>query len=170
MAPTSLHALLPRDNPSLGELFHHFPAKVWLLLKLVIFGVAILLTLYAIILGTFFAFAWIGIYAPNVIGWLRGGKWREVVEGWREKVGLLKKIEMVDRMWKWLKSWSPRGKAEAVDAEELEHLDGGHDGEGREGSVGGDTLFEGEEDGVGDGQAKKEDMELDSEDCKEGKP
>lgn len=177
MAPTSLHTLLPRDNPSLGQLFEHFPAKVWLLLKFIIFGTAILLALYAIILGAVSAyfgirlsFAWIVINAPKFIDWLRSGEWREVGVGWREKVGRLEKIEMVGRMLKLMKSWSTRRNAEAVDAEELEHLDGSHESDGREGSVSGETLFEGDEDGGGDGQArKKEDIVSDSEVCKEGK-
>ncbi len=90
------------------------------------------------------------------------------MEGWREKkAGRLWRIERVDRMWKWLeRRRSARWKAEDVDAEELEHL-GSRNGEESEGSVGGETLFEGEEDdnNNGDGQArKKEDMELDTKD------
>lgn len=51
MAPTSLHALIPRDGPSLGELFHNFPAKVWLLCKFILFGVCLMRTyIYKLIL------------------------------------------------------------------------------------------------------------------------
>lgn len=90
------------------------------------------------------------------------------MEGWREKkAGRLWRIERVDRMWKWMeRRRSARWKAEDVDAEELEYL-GSRNGEESEGSVGGETLFEGEEDdnNNGDGQArKKEDMELDTKD------
>ena len=66
----------------------------------------------------------------------------------------------------WLKSGSPRGKARAVDAEELKRLDS-HDGVGRDSSVVRETLLDDEEvqDGDEDGQASKmEEMELDSKD------
>lgn len=86
------------------------------------------------------------------------------MEGWREKLGCVGRIERLDRMWTWLKLRSAGGKAEVADTEELEHLDG-HDAEGREGSVSGETLFESEDDEDGEKPVrKKEDTELDSED------
>lgn len=120
-----------------------------------------MLALYAIVVGIFFSFASLVIYVPETIRVLRSGKWRHIVEGWREKAGHVRRM---------LKRRNAGGDAEAVDAEELEHL-GSHDAEGREGSVGGETLFESEEDEEEDGQArKKEEMDLDSEDYMEGKP
>ena len=81
-------------------------------------------------------------YGPGVIEWLRGGKWREVGQGWRDNLGRLRKIERVDRIWTWLERRRVRNEVdEVVDEAELERLDSG---EG-EGSVGGETLFEGEE-------------------------
>ena len=172
MAPTSLHALLPRDGPSLGELFHHFPAKVWLFFKFIIFGLALLLSLYGIIIGVVALFLGIRACGPDLIRSLRTVKWRDVAVSWRDKVGRLRKIERLERMWKWLERKSARWKAESVDPEELEHL-GRRNDEGREGSVDGETLFEGkeDEDGDGDGQArKKEEIELDSEDYMKNNP
>ena len=90
---------------------------------------------------------------------------REFTEGPRERIWRLRRIERLDRMWVWLKGGGPRAKVENVDDEELRPLDN-HDCEGREGSVGGDTLLDGEEseDEGENGQAsKKEGMELDSE-------
>lgn len=143
MAPTSLHALLPRHYPSLGEMFHQFPAKVWLILKEIIFGLAIILALVGFILVIISIFVGIRIYGPHVVNRLRGGEWRDVVEGLREKVGRLRKIERVDRMWKWLERRMARTDTDkAVSAATLELLDS-REGEG---SVGGETLFEGEED------------------------
>lgn len=67
---------------------------------------------------------------------------KDVGEGWRKKMGQLRKIERVDRMWKWLERRRARSEAdEAVDAAELERLECWG-----EGGVGGETLFEGEED------------------------
>lgn len=170
MAPTSLHVLVPRDGPSVGELFHQFPARVWLITKLIIFGLCIMLALCAIIFGVCFAFASLVFCVRITIESLKSGKARTIVEDWREKVGRLGRIERLDRTWKWLKRMSARGEAEVVDAEELEHLDS-LDAEGRESSVGGETLFGSEEDEDGDRQAnKKEKMDLDSEDYMEGKP
>lgn len=135
---------------------------------MILFGFSLIFALFALIAGTFLLVFFVGMYVPIVTQWLRSGEWREAVEGWREQVRRLRRIERVDRMWNWFECRSVRGKGEAVDAEELERL-GSHDGEGREGSVGGETLFEGEEDedggGDGDGQARKEEeMDLESED------
>ena len=74
---------------------------------------------------------------------------RERIFGWR-------------RIWVWLNGGKARGKAEAADAEELRRLDS-QDGEGREGSVGGETLLNDEdvEDGDENEQAsKKDEIEL----------
>lgn len=128
-----------------------------------------MLAIYAIIMGVFFAFASLVWYVPDTIRLLRSGEWKKNLEDWREKIARLGRIERLDRMWKWLKLRSAGGEPEVVEAEELEHLDS-HDAEGREGSVGGETLFE-SEDEDGDGQArKKEEMDLGSEDYMEGKP
>ncbi len=138
-----------------------------------IYGLALILALYGIVIGIYCLFTAICICVPRLSQWLRSGKWKEDVEGWREKkVGRLWRIERVDRMWKILleRRRSAGWKAEDVDAEEeLERLGGRNDGEESEGSVGGETLFEGEEDDDddnGDGQArkKKEDMGLDTKD------
>lgn len=170
MAPNPPQPPLPRDDPSLAELFHHFPAKVWLLIKMVMFGLSIMLALVTIIFGIFYLVTYVCIHGPDAVEWLRSGKWRELVKGCSETVGRLRRIERVDRLWKWFECRNARGEAEAVDAEELEHL-GSHEGEGREGSVGGETLFDGEEGEDGDGEArKKEEMELDSEDYMKGGP
>ena len=98
-------------------------------------------------------------------------KMREVTEGSRERIGRLRRIKLLDKMWVWLKGGRPSEKAGAIDAEELRRLNS-HDGEGRQGSVGGETLLGDEEveDEDSDGQAgKKEEMELDSEDYIDGK-
>lgn len=131
-----------------------------MLFKFIIFGFSIMLALFAMIVATILLLLGIYSYGPDVINWLRTRNWREIVEVSREKVGRLRKIERVDRMWKWFECRNARGEAGTFVAEELEHL-GSYDGEGREGSVGGETLFEGEGDEHGDGQAKKEEMELD---------
>ena len=143
MAPTSSRVLLPRNDPSLAELFSHFPAKVWLLLKSLIFGVALLAALSGVIFGIYCFVMLMISYGPGVIEWLRGAKWREVGQEWRDNLGRLRKIERVDRIWTWLERRRGKNEIDDVDDEaELERLDSG---EG-EGSVGGETLFEGEED------------------------
>ena len=76
------------------------------------------------------------------------------MKGWREKAGRVGRIERLDRIWIWLKRRTTGLEAEVVDIEELEHLDS-HDGEGREGSVSGETLFESEDDEDGDEQGRK---------------
>ena len=169
MAPTSLHSLIPRNDPSLGEMFHHFPAKVWMLIKAMLFGAALIAALLAILFGGIGLVMVINLYGWDFIRWLRSGEWREV-EGWREKAWRLGRIERVNRMWKWLECRRSGGEAGTVDDEELQRL-GSHDGDGGEGSVGGETLFEGDEDEDGDGEArKKEEMELNSEDYMTGEP
>ena len=131
-----------------------------MLFKTIIFGVSIMLVLFAMIVAIILLLLGSYSYGPDVIRWLRSRNWREVVEVSREKIRRLRRIERVDRMWKWFEHRNARGEADAFVTEELEHL-GSYDGEGREGSVGGETLFEGEGDEHGDGQAKKEEMELD---------
>ena len=154
MAPTSLHTLIPRNDPSLGELFNHFPAKVWRLCKFILLGVCLMLAIYAIIIGICFIFASLAIYVPRIISLMKNGEWRRSVKGWREKAGRVGRIERLDRIWIWLKRRTTGGEAEVVDIEELEHLDN-HDSEGREGSVSGETLFESEDDEDGDEQGRK---------------
>lgn len=83
----------------------------------------------------------------------------------------MERIWRLDRIWVWVKGGRVRGKDGGVDAEELRHLDSHDDGEeGREGSVGGETLLDDEEvgDGDEDGQASKEEMKRDSEDYMNG--
>lgn len=126
--------------------------------------------IYGVIIGICFVFTALVIYAPVTIKWMKSGEWRKSVEGWREKIGRVGRIERLDRIWTWLKLKSAGWKAEVVDTEELEHLDS-HDAEGREGSVSGETLFESEGDEDGDEQVrKKEEMDLDSEDYMVGEP
>ena len=142
MAPSSSRALLTRNNPSMAELFSDFPAKVWLLFKYLIFGVALMVALYGLIFGIYCFVMLMISYGPVVIEWLRGAKWREVGQGWRDNLGRLRKLERVDRIWTWVERMRGKNEIDEVDDEaELERLDSG---EG-EGSVGGETLFEDEE-------------------------
>lgn len=128
-----------------------------------IFGLSILLAIAAIIFGIIILVVSILTYGPNFVTWMRSRGLKDIMEGSRKNFERLGRIERVDRIWKWLKCRSAGTESEAVDAEELTHL-GSHDDEGREGSVGGETLFEGEEDEDGDGHGrKKEEMELDTE-------
>ena len=99
MAPSRSRALLTRNNPSMAELFSDFPAKVWLLFKYLIFGVALMVALYGLIFGIFCSVMLMISYGPFVIEWLRGAKWREVGQGWRDTLGRLRKLERVDRIW-----------------------------------------------------------------------
>ena len=81
-------------------------------------------------------------YGSGVIEWLRDAKWRELGQGWRDNLGRLRKLERVDRIWTWVERMRGKNKSDGIDDEaELERLDSG---EG-EGSVGGETLFESEE-------------------------
>ena len=142
MAPSSSRTLLTRNDPSMAQLFSNFPAKVWLLFKYVIFGVALMVALYGLIFGIYCFVMLMVSYGPGVIEWLRNARWREVGQGWRGNLERLRKIEWIDRIWTRLERM--RGKSEIVgvdDEAEMERLDSG---EG-EGSVGGETLFEGEE-------------------------
>lgn len=128
-----------------------------------------MLALFAVIFGVFYLFVYVCIHGPDAVKWLRSGKWKEAVEGCREKVGRLRRIERVDRLWNWFECRNFRAEAEVFDVEELEHL-GSCEGEGREGSVGGETLFDGEEGEDGDERARKEEeMEMDGEDYIKGK-
>ena len=72
----------------------------------------------------------------------KGYEWREVGQGWRDNLERLRKIERVDRMWTWLERM--RGKNEIAEVDDEAELERLNSGEG-EGSVGGETLFEGEE-------------------------
>ena len=171
MAPTSIHTILSRDNDSsLGEMFQHFPATLWKFFKDFVIGLSVILAFFAIIFAVFLTFLWIYTYGPDLVKGLTRVSMREATEGLREQIWRLRRIQGLDRMWVWLKGGSPRKKAGAVDAEELSRLDS-HDGEGREGSVGGETLLDDEEvqDKDENGQASKmEEMELDSEDYMNG--
>ena len=148
MSPISIHILLPRNDPSLGQLFHRFPAQVWTLVKSIIFGFALILALVAVLFGIIMSVWLIFSFAPTLLNWLISMSWKEVMERWREKFESLKRTERFNRMWGWLRFRSAGAEDGAVDVEELRHLDS-LDCEGREGSVGGETLFEGEEDEVG---------------------
>lgn len=77
MAPSSSRALLARNNPSMAELFSNFPAKVWLLFKYVIFGVALMVALNGLIFGIYGFVMLMISHGPSVIEWLRGARWRE---------------------------------------------------------------------------------------------
>ena len=171
MAPTSTHTILFRDNdPSLGELFHHFPATLWKFLKDFVFGLSVILAFFAIIFAVVLVFLWIYTCGPDLIKGLTRVRIRENTKGPRERIWRLRRIQGLDRMWVWLKGGGPRGKAGVVDVEELRCLDS-CDGEGREGSVGGETLLDDEEvlEKDEDGQASKmEGMELNNEDCMNG--
>lgn len=170
MAPTPLHVLMPRNDPSLGELFHHFPAKVWKLIKLLLFGLSLVAALFALVFGCFFLFSCTCIYGPHVINWLKSGKWWEVVDRWGKEVRRVSRNERIERVWRWVKDKSARREAGAVDTEELEHLSV-RDSEERESSPDGKTLPESDQDEDGNGQATiKEEMELDSEDNLDVKP
>ncbi len=170
MPVASVHPLLPRSDPSLGELFRHFPAQVWRIFKLIIFGFSIIFAIFAIITGVIALFMSIYVYGPYLIEWLKSGKYKELIKRSREKVGRLKAIERFHSAWDWLKSRSAGANAESVDAEELRPLEG-RDSQGRESSVGGETLFEGDEVEDGDEEARKNDeVELDSEDYMKGEP
>ena len=152
MAPTSIKTLLSRDNdPSLRQLFHVLPATVWSIFKVVIFGASLIFAVFAIIFAVFFVSSAIYLMLKSV-------NLKAIIEGSREKL-------------KCLRGRNTSSMAEADDAEELRHL-GTHDSDEREGSVGGETLFEGQgnEDGEDDGigHANKEEMELDSEDYMKG--
>ena len=127
----------------MAELFSHFPAKVWLLFKYLIFGVALMVAVYGLIFGIYCFIMLMINYGPGVVEWLRGAKWREVGQGWRDYLGRLRKLERVDRIWTWVERMRGKNEIDEVDDEEaeLERLDSG---EG-EGSVGGETLFEDEE-------------------------
>ena len=88
----------------------------------------------------------------------------------RERIWRSRRIEWLDKTWEWLKCGSHRRKAGAVHAEDLRRRDS-HDGEGREGSIGGETLLGDEEveDEDENGQTSEEEMELNSEDYMNGK-
>ena len=172
MAPTSINTLLSRDDdPSLGDLFRHFPATLWRFFKLFVFGLSLVLAFFAIVFVVIFMMLKIYTYGPDLVKGLTSVKMREVMEGSKDQIRRLKRIERLDKMWVWLKGGSPRGKAGAVDAEELRRLDS-HDGEGRQGGVGGETLLGDEEveDEDSNGQvSSEEEVELDSEDYMNGK-
>ena len=174
MPVVSVHPLVPRNDPSLGELFRHFPAQVWRIFKLIIFGFSLIFAIFAIITGVVALFMSIYVYGPYLIAWLKvwlkSGKYKELIKRSREKVGRLKATERFHSAWNWLKSQSATANAESVDAEELRPLEG-RDSQERESSVGGETLFEGDEDEDGDEEARKNDeVELDSEDYMKGEP
>ena len=148
MTVTSPHTFITRDNsttsldnldddPSLGQLFHIFPAVVWAICKSFIFISSLIFAFLAVLVGVTLFFRCI---LPNLIKWIPSGKLREV---WKENIGRLRKSERFDTAWKWWEHKIRERAAEAVGAEELGHL-GSHDG-GREGSVAGETLFEGED-------------------------
>ena len=144
MAPTPIHAIFSRDyDASLAELFHEFPAVLWTLFKAVIFDLSVILAFFAILFAIFCVFLWIYIRVPDLIRGLTWLRIREVAEGPRERIWRWRKIGL-DRIWAWLKGGSSGGKAGDVYAEELRRLDS-HDGEGREGSVSGETSLDGEE-------------------------
>ena len=172
MAPTSIHTLLSRDDdPSLGELFHDFPTALWRLFKLFVFGLSLILAFFAIIFVITVVILKIYTYGPDLVKGLTSVKMREVTEGSKEQIRRLRRIEWLDKMWVWLKGGRPREKAGALDAEELRRLNS-HDGEGRQGSVGGETLLGDEEveDKDSNGQASsKGEMKLGSEDYVKGK-
>ena len=140
MAPTFIHAPLSlNDDPSLGvrQMLQHFPATLWSL-----FYVGVVIVFFTLVISA------------------------NILEGSRERTWCLRRMEWLDKMWAWLKGGNPREKAGAIDPEELRRLIS-HDGEGREGSVGGETLVDDEEVKDEDEdeyeQASKEEMELDSE-------
>ena len=172
MAPTSINTLLSRDDdPSLGELFHHFPTTLWRFFKLFVFGLSLVLAFFAIVFVVIFMMLKIYTYGPDLVKGLTSIKMREVMEGSKDQIRRLRRIEWLDKIWVWLKGDSSREKAGAVDAEELRRLDS-HDREGRQGSVGGETLLGDEEveDEDSNGQvSSEEEVELGSEDYMNGK-
>ena len=170
MAPTSIHTLLSRDDdPSLGELIHHFLAELWKLFKDTVLGLSIILAFFAIIFVVISVIFKIYTYGSDLVKGLTSVKMREIMEWSRERIWRSRRIEWLDKTWEWLKDGSLRRKAGAVHAEDLRRLDS-HDGEGREGSIDGETLLGDEEveDEDENGQTSEEEMELNSEDYMNG--
>ena len=98
MAPTSLHVLLPRNDPSLREIFRHFPAKVWMVFKSILFGLALIAAVCAVFIGGFLLIVITYRCGWEFLRWLRDVKWRE-------KAGHLRRIERIDRLCKCLECW-----------------------------------------------------------------
>ena len=129
--------------------------------KSILFGLALIAAVCAVFIGGFLLIVIAYRCGWEFIRWLRDVKWRE-------KAGHLRRSERIDRFCKWLECGRAGSGAGVVEDEELQRLDG-FDGDGGGGSVGGETLFEGDE--IGDGEAmKKEEVELNSKNYMKGMP